>query len=73
MPPTLAGRLQELLDMDSAPTFSTLLDMGRGMYVVKTIVNRMGGTIFFTTDPNIGTEFKIQLTFAISRPEDNEA
>jgi signal transduction histidine kinase len=73
MPPTLAGRLQELLDMDSAPTFSTLLDMGRGMYVVKTIVNRMGGTINFTTDPNTGTEFKIQLTFAISRPEDNEA
>ena len=73
MPPTLAGRLQELLDMDSAPTFSSLLDMGRGMYVVKTIVNRMNGTISFATGHGTGTEFKIRLTFAISRQEDNEA
>jgi PAS domain S-box-containing protein len=42
---------------------------GLGLSIIKSLATLMGGTVDFTSAPGVGSEFTVELEFAVVRPE----
>ena len=69
-------RMYEPFTQENSGARSTYGGTGLGMAITKSLVDRMGGTIEFTSKKNVGTTYIITLPFAIDhsaapRPEES--
>ena len=68
--PEIAHRIRELFSGAQKADFAALKDLGRGLSIVKTIVDRMEGTIELARTGDTGKEFIVNLTLPLAREYD---
>ena len=68
--PEVAHRIRELFNGARKADFAALKDLGRGLSIVKTIVDRMDGTIELARTGDTGKEFIVNLTLPLAREYD---
>lgn len=60
----------EPFSQEESDTRTSYRGTGLGMAIVKTLIDKMGGTIDIQSEPNVGTTFTVSLPFEIASVED---
>lgn len=71
--PALQPHLFEAFRRKNIGVFSQAEGSGLGMYIVKTLVDRMGGAIRLAYSGQTGTQFQVHLTLPMAKSDTNAA
>ena len=72
MDPAFVEHLFSPFEREQTSTVSRIQGTGLGMSIAKNIIDMMGGTIDVVTEKGKGTEFIINVSFPIEKPDEDE-